>query len=144
MAKNFVQGRYIPKNPEKYVGDLNKIVYRSSYELQMHQFLDNNTKVVEWSSEEIVIPYLYVLDHKIHRYFPDYYVAYINKSGEIIKEILEVKPLSQTKPPRKNSKHALYEQATYIKNVCKWKAAQRWCEERGYKFRILSERSIFS
>lgn len=141
--KRFLQGRYIPKNPEKYVGDLNKIVYRSSYELQMHQFLDNNTKVLKWASEEIVIPYFYIVDGRMHRYFPDYWVQYQNMKGEVITELLEVKPLAQTKPPRKNSKYALYEQATYAKNVCKWTAAKKWCDERGWKFRIITERSIF-
>lgn len=31
MAKPH-QGRYVPENPKKYVGDRNNIIYRSGYE----------------------------------------------------------------------------------------------------------------
>lgn len=142
MSK-YKQGYYTPKNPEKYIGDLNKIVYRSSWELEFHKFLDNNSKVVAWGSECIVIPYLYAIDGKIHRYYPDYFVQYQNRAGQTITEIIEVKPLSQTRPPRKTSKHLLHEQATYVKNVCKWKYAQTWCQERGWTFRVITEKSLF-
>ena len=37
-------------------------------------FLDNNTNVLEWSSEEHIIPYRSPLDGKVHRYFPDFFV----------------------------------------------------------------------
>src|SRR5882672_1350116 len=100
MTRRFVQGYYTLKNPLKYVGDPKKCIYRSSYELEMHNFLDNNTRVLHWSSEEIIIPYIKPTDGKMHRYFPDYWVEYVNKDGEILQEIIEVKPRSQTRKPR--------------------------------------------
>jgi hypothetical protein len=141
--KHFQKGQYIPKNPHKYNGDINKIVYRSSYELEMHRFLDTNERVLRWSSECVVIPYIKPTDGKIHRYFPDYWVEYVNKDGEILQEIIEVKPKTQTRAPRANNKQKLYEQATWQINNAKWAAAAAFCAKHNMKFRIITERSVF-
>jgi len=143
MASRFKQGIYVPKNPEKYVGDINKIRYMSSWELQTHSFFDNNTRVLRWASEEIAIPYMKPTDRRIHKYYPDYWVEYVNSNGEIIQEIIEVKPAAQTRAPRTNSKHRLYEQLTFAVNNAKWEAAMAFCKQRNIKFRIVTENSIF-
>lgn len=141
MAKNFRQGYYTPVNPEKYVGDPTKICYRSSWELEVHKFFDNNTRVLRWASEELAIPYIKPTDGKLHKYYPDYWVEYITKDGEIIKEVIELKPLSQTRRPR--GKASLYEHLTLAVNMAKWQAAEVWCKQHGVKFRIITERSVF-
>jgi len=143
MASRFKQGIYVPKNPEKYVGDINKIRYMSSWELQTHSFFDNNTRVLRWASEEIAIPYMKPTDRRIHKYYPDYWVEYVNSNGEILQEIIEVKPAAQTRAPRTNSKHRLYEQLTFAVNNAKWEAAMAFCKQRNIKFRIVTENSIF-
>lgn len=143
MDKRFTQGHYTPKNPEKYVGDIAKCVYRSSYELEMHTFLDSNTRVLRWNSECVAIPYIKPTDGKLHRYFPDYWVEYVNKDGEILQEIIEVKPKSQTRAPRRTGKQSLYERVQFAVNIAKWEACKRWCDQNGMKFRIITERSIF-
>lgn len=144
MAYNYKQGQYTPKNPHKYVGDLSKIYYRSSYELQMHQFFDMNPNVLRWSSEEVVVPYVKPTDGKVHRYFVDYWVEYRDKDGNINVELIEVKPLQQTRNSRsKNTKTRINEQITYAVNVAKWQCAQQYAIERGWKFRIITERSLF-
>lgn len=150
MAFKYKQGYYTPKHPEKYIGDVNKIVYRSSYELEVNQFFDNNPRVLKWASEEIAIPYVKPTDGRVHKYYPDYIVCYINKDGEILWELIEVKPLEQTRKSRsRNPKIKLYEDLTYAVNVAKWQQAEAWCrkrtEETGYpyKFRILTQKSIF-
>ena len=143
MASKFTQGYYTLKHPEKYIGDPSKVRYMSSWELEMHRFLDNNTSVLKWGSEEIVIPYIKPTTGQVHKYYPDYWVEYVNKNGEIIREIIEVKPLTQTRQPRANSKHALYEQVQFAINVAKWKAAEAFCKQHDIKFRIVTERSIF-
>lgn len=142
MAR-FLQGLYVPRNPEKYVGDISKIRYMSSYEYETHQFLDNNQRVIRWSSETIAIPYLKPTDGRIHKYLPDYWVEYINKSGELIQEILEVKPKSQTRKPRRGTKHSLYEQLTYAVNMAKWEAARAFCAAHNMRFHVITEGSIF-
>lgn len=139
----FSQGRYRVKNVNKYIGDPSKVVYRSSWELDMHKFFDNNVNVIKWGSEIVAIPYIKPTDGRIHKYFVDYYVEYVNTSGEIIKELIELKPKSQTRAPSGKRKSNLYEQVQYAVNVAKWAAATEWCRTRGIKFRIVTERSLF-
>jgi hypothetical protein len=139
----FQQGMYVPRNPHKYVGNLNKIRYMSSYELETHRFFDNNERVLRWSSEPMAIPYLKPTDGRVHKYLPDYWVEYVNKDGEIIQEIIEVKPAVQTKKPRAGAKYSLYEQLTFAVNMAKWEAAKAFCAQNKMLFRVITERSIF-
>ncbi len=151
--RNHNQGYYNPLHPEKYVsgkkdGALNKngIRFMSSWELQTCKFLDMNTNVLRWSSEEIAIPYLKPTTNRIHKYFPDFWVEYKNKNGKIISEIWEVKPDAQTKPPKttgKNKTLQLRESITWAINVAKWTACQQFCKAHGLKFRIVREMNIF-
>ena len=38
-------------------------------------YCDNNESVIEWGSEEVVIPYKSPWDGRIHRYFPDFFTV---------------------------------------------------------------------
>lgn len=144
----FVKGYYTPKHPDKYVGNLKakKIVYRSSWELDFCKFLDFNKNVIRWGSEEIAIPYIKPTDKRIHKYYPDFWVEYIDKDGHVIQEIIEIKPSTQVAPPStvgKKPKQQLYEQLTYAINVAKWKACSEFCKKNGLKFRIITEQTQF-
>ena len=92
-------GRFKPKNYKKYKGDPTKIIYRSLWERRFMVYLDNNDKIIEWNSEEVIIPYRSPVDKRVHRYFPDFYIKYQNARGQIIREIIEVKPKGQLSPP---------------------------------------------
>lgn len=144
--QNFQQGWYAPRHPEKYKGDATKIRYMSSWELKFHQFLDNNPSILEWSSEEITIPYIKPTDGKVHRYYPDYWVKYRNKHGHLVQEIIEVKPEKQTRTPTTRGKRKiqqLHESVTYAINIAKWRAAQNFCRKYGMTFRIVTENQLF-
>lgn len=79
------------------------------------------------------------------RYFPDVYVEYVNKNGELVKELIEIKPKKQTRPSKaRNFSTNFFENMTYMVNTAKWEAAKKWCEPRGIKFCVLTEDSIFS
>ena len=135
-------GRFKPKNYKKYKGDPTKVFYRSLWERRFMVYCDDNPNILEWGSEEIIIPYKSPLDKKVHRYFPDFYVKYINKDKQVVREIIEVKPkkhLSPPKEPKRRTKRYLNEVATYIKNQAKFKAAEEYCKDRRYGFRILTE-----
>ena len=141
----YLQGKYIPINPKKYVGDVNNIVYRSSWERKLFVFLDNNPSILQWNSEECIIPYISPIDGKIHRYFVDCVVKYKKKDGREVTSLIEVKPFAQTKPPEKpkrQTKYYLDSVETYIKNVSKWKAAKQFAEEKGMEFMILTENEL--
>ena len=66
------KGRFRPKNPQKYKGDANNIIYRSTWEIKVMNYLDDNPNVIWWGSEELPIPYYSPVDKKMHRYFPDF------------------------------------------------------------------------
>lgn len=155
---SYNQGLYIPKNPEKYVGDPNKIRYMSSWELSLNKMLDMNPNILQWSSEEVAIPYVKPTDGKVHRYFPDYWIKYKDVDGVVHSEIIEVKPLKeakqaklllesnfQTMPPvrAKKPKNKAYEQITMVINAAKWKAAIQFCNKYGMKFRVVTEKQLF-
>ena len=140
--KTYKQGRYTLRNPDKYIGDKDNVIFRSSWELAANQFFDNNPKVLRWASEEIKIPYIKPTDNKVHHYYPDYWIEYQNKTGEIVQEVIEVKPEDQVNIRRKRRLNR-YDQLTYAINVSKWQAAQQFCEKNGMKFRILTEQQLF-
>lgn len=145
MARNYHQGKFTPKNPEKYVGDVTNIIYRSSWELKFIKWCDSNPAVIKYASEELVIPYLSPVDQKIHRYFVDFVIMVKTRSGDIKKYAVEIKPEAQTIPPkqRKQTKKYLTEMSTYMVNQAKWKAADEFCKTKGLEFIVLTEKHLF-
>ena len=143
--KNCKKGRFVPKNLEKYIGDVNNIIYRSGLELRVFNFLDQKTSIVNWASEEVVIPYISPVDGKYHRYFPDILAKIKQPDGQIVTILIEIKPYSQTKEPqgqKRKTKRYITEVVTYGINTSKWKAAEEYCADRGWKFQILTEKEI--
>lgn len=130
------KGIYRP-NSKKYRGDSSNVVYRSHWEKQVMMWCDKNSEVVEWSSEEVVIPYLYEVDGRYHRYFVDFLIKY--KSGKTV--LVEVKPEKQTKPPKgkRRTKQYIKEGLTYVQNRNKWESASKFAEKRGWSFEIWTE-----
>jgi hypothetical protein len=143
--KNYKQGRFNPLNPNKYKGTL-PIYYRSKLELNAMRMLDNNSNVLAWGSESVVIPYLSPLDNRIHRYFVDMVATLRESTGNIKKLLIEVKPFKQTQKPTssnaKSQKTVLYENTQYIMNMAKFDAAKQWCVKKDFTFIILTEREI--
>lgn len=141
------RGKYKPNRPDKYHGDPTKIVYRSLWERKCMRVFDENPNILSWGSEEICIPYVSPVDGKVHRYYPDFIVELKNKSGEIETLVIEVKPSKQTQEPKiptgKKTKKYIREVMTYSINNAKWKAAEEACKQRGWSFRIITEKEIF-
>lgn len=137
------QGKFHPRNPEKYIGDHTNIIYRSSWELKFMRYCDRSEKVLSYGSEEFFIPYFDPTTNKVRRYFPDFIVKIKESSGAIKKYLVEVKPKRQTLVPKqskgKQKKTYINEVLTYNKNLAKWKAAQEWCEDRLIEFKIITE-----
>lgn len=145
MPKSYVQGRFSPKNPKKYKGDVTQIIFRSSWELKVFSRLDADDRIEWWCSEAVAIPYRSPLDDKVHRYFPDLVFRYKDEQGTRITMMVEIKPEAQTIPPvpgKKKTRKLLKEAATYAVNETKWDAAKAYCEDRGWHFKIWTERDI--
>jgi len=136
-------GLYKPVNPKKYRGNPTRIIYRSMWEKKFMIFCDHTSTIVEWGSEEIIIPYRSPIDGRVHRYYPDFYIKILTKSGKYEKYVIEVKPKRQTQKPNEKPKRKTAawkrEVLTWIKNRAKWDAAEDFCEDRQMKFKILTE-----
>ena len=136
------KGRYSPSFPRKYKGNPSNIIYRSLWERKFMVYCDLNQNILEWGSEEIVIPYRSPIDNRVHRYFPDFYVKLKETTGKTKKYIIEVKPKRQTKPPsrpKRQTKGYLREVYEYARNQAKWEAASDYCKDRLYEFKIMTE-----
>lgn len=135
------RGRFTPKNPQKYVGKVSNIIFRSSWELRMMQFFDNSPSVLQWCSEEFSISYKKPTDGRIHQYYPDFMVVYVDKSGITKREIIEVKPLKETVlQPGANERDRL----VWLINQAKWEAANAFAAAKGATFRVITEVSMFN
>lgn len=137
LNSRYKQGYIDPSSCKKLFPQLkhDRIIYRSSYEKKFIIWLEQNKNVKYWGSECFSIPYYLISDGKQHTYYPDYFVELEN--GECW--VVEIKPYNQTQKPVNENCWASKE---YIKNMCKWKATKEFCEAKGYKFRVFTERTI--
>ena len=135
-------GKYKVKNRAKYQGDPDKVIYRSLWERHCFKWCDNSDEVIGWSSEEVVIPYLYEVDKRYHRYFMDLKIVY--STGRTV--LVEIKPEKETKPPvgKRRTKQYITEALTYVKNQNKWIAASEYAADRGWHFEIWTEKELES
>lgn len=145
MARKYYQGKYQIINREKYRGDADNIIYRSSYELKAFKYLDLHPNVIVWNSEEVVIPYVSPIDNKSHRYFIDLYFKLNMGDGTTRTYLAEIKPKKFTEPPiapKRKTKSYLEECITWEINNAKWKAAREVCADNGIEFMILTEKEL--
>lgn len=137
---NWAQGFYEVRNPEKYVGT-HKPRYRSGWELTFMMFCDNNKHVLQWASEAISIPYRNPLSGKMTMYVPDFFVVYSNKHGKQIAEVVEIKPKKQSLIESKVA--SAKDRMIVAINHAKWQAANAWCRQHGFSFRVVTEDDLF-
>jgi hypothetical protein len=109
------------------------------------KYLDEHPDVLEWSSEEVIIPYLSPIDGRYHRYFPDFLVKRRDINGVVETILIEIKPMKQTVPPKRQkrlTKKYIMEVQTWGINSSKWEAAESYCRKRGWKFLKLTENEL--
>lgn len=136
----FAQGKFTCKFPEKYVGTKTP-TYRSSWEFAFMRFCDEHPSVETWASESIKIPYRNPLTGKYTIYVPDFFVAYADRNGKKLVELIEVKPANQAL--REKTGRSRANQAHWVVNQAKWEAARAWCKQKGIFFRVITETDIF-
>lgn len=145
MARSYLQGKFVPTNPEKYIGDLSNIIFRSSWERKAMIRFDTDPSILKWSSEELVVSYVSPADSRPHRYFIDFVIEYRTKTGAVEKAAIEVKPEIQTKPPvigKRKTKQLMEAIETYAVNQAKWEAARAWCKKHNMHFFIFTEKTL--
>lgn len=150
------KGRFTPKNITKYKGDWQNVIFRSLWERQVMKYLDENPMVVEWSSEELAIPYISPKDNMVHRYFPDMVVKVQQPDGTIKTFLWEIKPYAETIEPKadpmvlkesgRSAKKRRYVRDVfkYAINRAKWNAAIKFCESQGWTFHLITEKHLKS
>ena len=115
-------------------------------ERRFMEWCDSNDKCYKCCSEEVVIPYISPIDNKQHRYFPDFLIQ--TPKGWFL---IEVKPLTQSRPPKKlvvenlelkKKRRYIKSVQTWLINEAKWKAATKGCEKKGWSFQILTEKQL--
>lgn len=133
-------GKYTVKHRSKYKGDVDNVVYRSMWERHCFYWCDFNPNIRNWSSEEVVIPYRWDIDKRMHRYFIDLKITYTD--GRTV--LVEIKPEKETVVPKRpdKSKRYINEAMTYVKNMNKWEAANEYAQDRGWAFQIWTEKTL--
>ena len=140
------KGKFKIKNSQKYKGNPSNIIYRSLMELRFMKWCDSSEKILQWSSEEVVIPYISPIDNKRHRYFPDFLIQ--TAKGWFL---IEVKPQIESRPPKKKlvenlnlKKKRRYMKSvrTWLVNEAKWNAAKKVCTVKGWTFEIFTEKQL--
>ena len=139
------KGKYRPTHPSKYRGNPTNIIYRSLWELKFMKYCDSNKNILEWGSEEVIVPYRSPIDNRYHRYFPDFYIKVRESTGTIKRMIIEIKPQKQCIEPKvqkKKTRSYVYQVCEYAKNQAKWEAAKEFCEDRQWEFKGLTENEL--
>lgn len=140
----FKQGIYKPIYPRKCT-NAGQIQYRSWLERNFMVWCDKNVNVIEWGSENVIIPYISPIDNRVHRYFVDAYIK-LQERDKIRKYLVEIKPYKQTLPPteskRKKESTVIYEHATWAINNAKWEAARQFAQKHGMKFIIITDEDL--
>jgi hypothetical protein len=150
--RHYSQGVYKCINTDKYLGDLERIYYRSSWEKKLYYYLDINPRVLRWSVEGLSIPYEITENENLstHVYYPDAYCEIKKNDGNTQIIVLEIKPWNEYRnfePPKepktktqKSLKNYEYALRTFQKNIIKWTAAKKFCDRKGIEFFILTEK----
>lgn len=133
----YAQGYVDPRSCHKLFEQLAQrpIAFRSAWELKYMRYLERCKNVRRWGSECLAIPYKWI-DGNTHKYYPDFFVEMEDGTCKVV----EIKPLQQTHAPVNESNQWLMRE--YTKNMCKWNATREFCNNKGYKFEILTEKTI--
>jgi len=127
------QGRIKTSSFKYYLGNQETVTFRSSWEYKAFMKLEQLGavgKIIGWSSEDVVIPYMSDVDLKMHKYYMDIRVEMHDKVV-----LIEIKPYKDTYIPAKpkmfktDAQKRNYEAQvlTSIKNQNKWKYTMQFC-----------------
>lgn len=150
MSRRYKQGWYKLKNPYKFLKPIDEYMgsfkdgqvnYKSSLEQKAFRYQDTQSNIIQWSVEPFQIPYKKPTTGNIHRYYIDMFLVTPDR-----KFLVEIKPKSQTQPPRKPQTNSRKSQVNYHKamiefqiNQAKWKAQKEFQARNDQEFVIFTE-----
>lgn len=132
------EDKYYPKDKERFIGEY--VICRSEWERKFAEWCDKNPEIESWSSESLSIRYYDPTSRRRRNYYPDFVLRI---KGEIY--IVEIKPYKETRTPKitgKKKSTLLTEIKRYKNNLAKWEAAISYCQRRGFKFKIITEKTF--
>ena len=132
------KSRFRPKNLQKYIGNMDNIICRSTWERALAMWADRNKAVIKWGIENVIIRYFDKGKGKLRSYYVDFFMEF--SDGR--KWLIEVKPKNQTIPPpkpKRMSRKYINAVMTYATNTSKWEEATRYAEEKNMKFYVWTE-----
>jgi len=158
------QGYAKIQNKDKYIGDPELIIYRSSWEFAFIKYCDMSPSVKRWSSEPVSIPYYDRVSKleecaklgldpnnpsnwEVKNYNTDFWYEVDNGRDRLEKIFVEIKPSHKLKKPIPPPEHAtLKEQRIFVKaakeyliNEAKFAAIREWAERHDSKFYVFTE-----
>ena len=161
------QGYFKVINKEKYIGDPELVIYRSSWEFGFCKYCDASPSVKRWSSEPISIPYYDRVSKleecaklgldpnnpsnwEVRNYNTDFWYEVDTGSGPLEKIFVEIKPSYKLKKPIPcKSDASLKEQRIFVKNAkeyltneAKFAALKEWANQHGSKFYVFTEHTL--
>lgn len=139
------QGKFIPSNPEKYIGDVGKIIYRSGWEFDFLKWCDTTPSIIKYGAEAMCVTYINPIDMRQHRYFVDMYMEMLlSDNTTVVKWLIEVKPREHTEYPKRPRKLTTESRKKYRKacelvevNIAKFRAAKSCCESNDMMFGVV-------
>lgn len=147
-------GKYHNKVGIYYIRNFNKTngvkqyQYKSKLEMAMMQYLDKTPQVLQWKYEPNGIDYVDLTERdqqsgrygKKRKYYIDFVATVVESSGKLKNVWIEVKSSKETRQPSDSS--SAERKKTWIRNNCKWNAARRLCESKGYKFLVITDKDL--
>lgn len=141
---NCHRGYFKPRNPSKYVGNLDGIEFKSGLELAAFRQIDHHSSVVQWSVESVKVPYRF--KGRSHHYIVDIWMKVLTRDGSYKEYLVEIKHTKNIKKPSYNKRRT----KTFDKNLlewernqAKWKSATNYANKRNMKFTLLTEEKIY-
>lgn len=121
---------YLIKNIKKYNGISHKLKALSSWENKYMLWCDMNDDVLLWHYGRSIVRYLNPFTQNYYRYYIDFMVRHKYKNS-YVDMLIEIKPLLQMFPPRKEKKHTSptgynSDLKRYLINRSKWIAANEY------------------
>ena len=137
--KHAKSGIFKPQHPEKYKG-FGQIIFKSFLEAKFMFYLDNDPKCVAWWAEPFNIKYFDKSTNRWRQYYIDFVVEMMDGTSKT-KYWVETKTVGETKKPTggRNTQALLESTKIYVKNLCKWNAAQKVAKQHGAKFLVITE-----
>lgn len=150
MRSKHKEGYYQVMNPNKYLGDLTKVIFRSSYEETFFRELDLDPAVICWVAEppEFKIKYYHPIKKRWASYFPDAMCVKMHGDKKI-KCLIEIKPKSKLKMPVKTKTTDSKKIASFNRRMAEFsvidakrKSAVDYCRMKGMIYVFITEDTV--